>query len=83
MASWRQFLFQRRRDSSDTHGSKRTSIVPVTDDVTKLRKQIGSSSCVNNGGKYSETKKSVLDLSWHVCCGARVTATMFDIIAMP
>ena len=66
--------------------SKSTSMVAVTDDVTKLREQIDSSSCVNNGGKYSETvrqKKSVLDIdpSWHVCC--RGTATMFDVIAMP
>ena len=49
--------------------STSTSMVAVTDDVTKLREQIDSSSCVNNGRKYSETKKkSVLDSSWQVCC---------------
>ena len=39
--------------------STSTSMVAVTDDVTKLREQIASSSCVNNGRKkiYSETKK--------------------------
>ena len=37
--------------------SKSTSMVAVTDDVTKLREQIDSSSSVNNGGKYSQTKK--------------------------
>ena len=38
--------------------STSTSMVAVTDDVTRLREQIDSSSCVNNGRKYSETKKA-------------------------
>ena len=66
--------------------SKSTSMVAVTDDATKLREQIGSSnsSCVNNGGKYSETKKKRAGsklaclLPWysrHVWCHSNAIAT--------
>ena len=64
--------------------SKSTSMVAVTDDVTKLREQIDSSSCVNNGGKYSETKKKRAGsklaclLPWyshHVWCHSNAIAT--------
>ena len=44
--------------------STSTAMVAVTDDVTKLREQIDSSSCINNDRKYIETLIETKKACW-------------------
>ena len=57
-------------------------MVAVTDDVTKLREQIDSSSCVIMTAASTVRQKKACWIQAGMSAW-RGTATMFDVIAMP